>query len=345
MNPPIAYAGTADRPFPPHGAGWTAVDGNDAAARRGASAIATTGALPLYSFVDDLVGGPGGGMYRFFAFDTPVGPRVGALRYTGTAGAPAWGDRAPSVLRTGQGPEASPPSSGAESLTAEQQAAVNMNNAIDAHGLVLVDQPIYEAFQAIEGLDPDGFPGPTTIRYLQAVLFQIGETLSGRALRDDGTPYPWVSMPGTIGYDGTNAPTWGAWTGASAPAVPPSPAPTPAPTPAPVPPTTSACSGWVADGSNADAVALASSIVFHSTPVAWADQTFYEKAINGTLWRVVMYTDNGQPAAATFRCSSPTSTPSSSSSGSGAGVALGVTAFLAALAAGGLVAYRTGVFR
>lgn len=86
--------------------------------------------------------------------------------------------------------------------------AIVMNNAIAANGFRMVDQPIYEAFQATAGLTQDGFPGPETIAALKTALQALGQTLTPNALNPaTNQAYPW--LPGN--YDGTNAPPQSQW--------------------------------------------------------------------------------------------------------------------------------------
>lgn len=92
--------------------------------------------------------------------------------------------------------------------------AGQMNAAIAANGLRKVDMPIYEAFQTSAGIGVDGFVGPTTAAALEAALAAEGAKISPKALRADGTPYPWLASTGDdncSAYDGTNAPLASQW--------------------------------------------------------------------------------------------------------------------------------------
>lgn len=108
-------------------------------------------------------------------------------------------------------------------------AALAMNSALVGRGYKQADQGLYMAFQREAGLGADGFPGTHTMGAL------------GAALQDAGVPmapvhiYPWLSKPGTTGYDGVNAPTLAEWLGTAPGAVQPSPSPSPAPAPSPSP--------------------------------------------------------------------------------------------------------------
>jgi len=73
-SPSVRYAGRADAPWPPFGAGWAHVAGDDMEARRRARAF--VGRLPEYHYADDVSPGR---VFRFFSFGTPVGPKIGAL--------------------------------------------------------------------------------------------------------------------------------------------------------------------------------------------------------------------------------------------------------------------------
>lgn len=90
--------------------------------------------------------------------------------------------------------------------TALQAAAIAMNSAIHEHGYNIVDQPLYKAFQTAAGLTADGFPGTNTMTQLKTVLATAGIVITSIQV------YPWLSKPGTTGYDGVNAPTYASWT-------------------------------------------------------------------------------------------------------------------------------------
>jgi hypothetical protein len=92
-------------------------------------------------------------------------------------------------------------------LSVLQGTARAMNLALLAHGYKQADQPIYQAFQRAAGLGADGFPGRTTMGHLQSVLAGMGTVIAPVRV------YPWRSMPGLTGYDGTNAPTQAEWLG------------------------------------------------------------------------------------------------------------------------------------
>lgn len=99
----------------------------------------------------------------------------------------------------------------AHAATNAASPAGQMNAAIAANGLRKIDMPIYEAFQTSAGIGVDGFVGPTTVASLKSALSAEGATISPRALRADGSAYPWLPGSGCAGYDGTNAPPASQW--------------------------------------------------------------------------------------------------------------------------------------
>jgi hypothetical protein len=101
------------------------------------------------------------------------------------------------------------PAAPTQQLTGVQQAALDMANALTAHGYKQADQGIYKAFQSAAGMTADGFPGRGTMQTNPKSLFNV---LASAGLPPPNVPiYPWHSMPGTSGYDGVNAPTWAQW--------------------------------------------------------------------------------------------------------------------------------------
>lgn len=242
------YEGQADHPWPPFELGWAEVARDDAAAKRRAGALF---GLPPYHYVDDALPE---GLYRFFAFETPVGPRVGALKYVGQ-------ERAQELLRMGQTPSAvadwvdstgtvsgglatldgnavpednstitgSGTNSGIQvtpvAYATLSAAATAMYNAILAHGYRRFDEPIYAGYQLKAGnLTVDAFPGQHTMDSLKATLASMGITMSSAI-----PVYPWLAttaagLTGQQAYDGVNAPTWAQWTGQGAAPAPAKPA-------------------------------------------------------------------------------------------------------------------------
>jgi hypothetical protein len=97
------------------------------------------------------------------------------------------------------------------STASEQAAAVAMNNALLAHGYKSADQGVYRAFQAQEGITPDGFPGSTTMQYLKDVLFSMGIEIAPVKV------YTWSASGG---YDGVNAPSQAEWLGGGGSTLP-----------------------------------------------------------------------------------------------------------------------------
>lgn len=173
------YEGRADHVWPPFAEGWAEVPFHHDEAVVG-RAKALLGALPTYHYADEALPS---GLYRFFAFDTPVGTAVSALKFIGAAKA-----------RALMGDLSNP--------TAEETAAQAMLTALEAHGYKQSDMGLYKAFQAAAGLTADGYPGTKTIEELKNVIFGLGLTFP------DLTEYPWLSSGG---YDGVNAPLWSDW--------------------------------------------------------------------------------------------------------------------------------------
>lgn len=242
---PIAYKGRADHVWPPFAEGWAEVPfHHDPKAVETARLM--LGALPPYHYADEVLPE---GLYRFFAFETPVGVSISALKFVGEAQTRA--------LRVGQSPSAvadyieqssdgsaAPVEGGliqlesggavpednskvtgsgtggmgvkitAAAYPTLQAAATAMYNAIQAHGYVRTDQPIYAGYQVKAGnLTVDAFPGTHTMASLKATLASMGVTMNP-AIK----VYPWLATTsggatGVDAYDGVNAPTWAQWTG------------------------------------------------------------------------------------------------------------------------------------
>lgn len=246
-SPAVAYQGRADYVWPPHDLGWAEVPfHHDAGVVEHARGM--LGRLPPYHYTDAALPG---GLYRFFAFETPVGVSISALKFVGeqeaTAlmlGAAMLGDSAVAdyietasvdgglVQLDGTAvPEdnSSITGDGTGSMGVKitpvaydtlQDAAVAMNNALKAHGYRRLDQPIYAGFQLKAGdLTVDGFPGTHTMTREKGVLSTLGVTPA------NVPTYAWKAtttggLTGQAAYDGTNAPTWAQWTGqGAAPAV------------------------------------------------------------------------------------------------------------------------------
>src|SRR5579864_6097088 len=189
---PVAYKGRADHVWPPFAEGWAEVPfHHDPKAVETARLM--LGALPPYHYADEVLPE---GLYRFFAFETPVGVSISALKFIGEAQTRS--------LRMGQGgatvedyvdsnavegglielesggavPEDNSKVTGSGSggmgvkITAAayptvQAAATAMYNAIEAHGYVRTDQPIYAGYQLkAGGLTVDAFPGAHTMASL-----------------------------------------------------------------------------------------------------------------------------------------------------------------------------------
>ena len=207
------------------------------------------GSLPAYHYSDAALPD---GLYRFFAFETPVGLSIAALKFVGESqatalmlGAPGdspsyadWIDRNPTIdgglvqLDGTAVPEDNSTVTGSGAANAGitvtpvaydtlQDAAAAMNTALKARGYRRTDEPIYAGFQLKAGdLLVDAFPGTKTMTRLKGVLSAMGVAFAGVAV------YPWLAttangLTGQAAYDGTNAPTWAQWTGqgAAAPTV------------------------------------------------------------------------------------------------------------------------------
>jgi hypothetical protein len=83
MTDLVSYLGSPDCPYPPCDDGWSYVDDDGPLFEAARAEAGQLGELPLASYTDRLTGA---GLFRFFAYDTPVGPQIGALHYDGTIG-------------------------------------------------------------------------------------------------------------------------------------------------------------------------------------------------------------------------------------------------------------------
>lgn len=230
----VAYQGRADHAWPPCAGGWAEVPYHHDAAVRERAATVMLGQLPPYHYADEALPS---GLYRFFAFETPIGKAVGALKFIGEGPARALlmgqGDVGTLVagLVIGQPTDTGGVTvDGAGTLPTDNStisdaritvnpvnyptlaaAAAAMNAALIAHGYVRSDQPIYAGFQVKAGdLTVDGFPGTHTMNRLRGVL--PAGTMANVQI------YPWLATTpsnatGQAAYDGVNAPTWAQWTG------------------------------------------------------------------------------------------------------------------------------------
>jgi hypothetical protein len=240
---PVPYQGRADHVWPPYTYGWAEVPyEHDAGAVERARLM--LGSLPPYHYQDAALPS---GLYRFFAFETPVGVAVSALKFVGesAAGALMMGDPPDQAdyieaasneggivqFDGGAVPEDNSAITGGGTgsmgvkitpvaYATLQIAASMMNDALSRHGFIRLDQPIYAGFQLKAGdLVVDAFPGENTMTRLSAVLAGMGITMA------NVTIYPWKAttpggLTGVDAYDGTNAPTWAQWTGKGAPPPP-----------------------------------------------------------------------------------------------------------------------------
>lgn len=243
----VPYQGRADHVWPPFDLGWAEVPfHHDAGVVEHARSM--LGKLPPYHYSDAALPD---GLYRFFAFETPVGVSISALKFIGeqqaaalmmgaASDSPTYADWVDGTATTDGNlvqldgtavPEDNSNITGDGTGNAGvkvtpvayatlQDAAVAMNNALKAHGYVRTDQPIYAGFQVKAGdLTVDAFPGTNTINRLKGVLSTLGVSFANVAV------YPWhattsTGLTGTAAYDGTNAPTWAQWTGQGAAPAP-----------------------------------------------------------------------------------------------------------------------------
>jgi hypothetical protein len=238
-SPPIPYQGRADHVWPPFSVGWAEVPfDHDGKAVEHARLM--LGRLPPYHYKDAALSG---GLYRFFAFETPIGVSVSALKFVGEdraralllgQGSPSavaeWIDNNPTtegaVVESGglaipeDNSAVTGDGTGNAGVTVTpvaypnvQAAATAMNNALLAHGYVRTDQPIYAGFQLeAGGITVDAFPGTNTMGLLKQVLAGMNVTMANVPI------YPWLATTsdnktGIAAYDGVNAPTWAQWTG------------------------------------------------------------------------------------------------------------------------------------
>lgn len=314
-----SYPGSPDRPLPPAPRGADFVSPRDRHAR--ARAASLLGSLPPYHFVDEL--GPAG-VYRFFAYESPLGVHVSALVHpaTGTLGEPPSmlgqtnpNFQAPSAAQVA----ATPPGDTLSSAAVDLAKEIQTNGVPDEH----TSNQAVLTFQTAWNNDP---------------LSQVNGANS--QLSEDGD------------YGPNTAAAYASIAG-SAPPVNPSPAPTPTPTPSgggqttnePTPAATSACPGWTVDTTNAQATAIAQNIGFHDSPVTWSDQGQYSTTIGGVPYTFVMWWENGLKAVASYKCSTtPSSSQASTTSSSAVPAILGGTLVVGALVVAGLAAKHPGMF-
>ena len=97
-----------------------------------------------------------------------------------------------------------PPAPSPANYTPLQSAAVDMNNAIDAHGYSANDVEVYKAFQQAAGIKVDGWPGEGTYKALVSTLASIGVAPSANL-------NPNYTFSATYGFDGVHAPLSTTW--------------------------------------------------------------------------------------------------------------------------------------
>jgi hypothetical protein len=152
--------------------------------------------------------------------------------------------------------------------TPVHSAALAMNAALAARGYKQADQGLYMGFQREAGLKADGFPGTHTMTALAAALTDAGTAMAPVHV------YPWLTKPGTTGYDGVNAPTLAEWLGTMPGTVTPSPAPNaPAPSPSASPAAAPAAAAPALPPLQAAAVAMNDALGAHG--YKQADQGLY----------------------------------------------------------------------
>lgn len=197
-----AYEGRADHAWPPCDGGWAEVpfDHDGGVVDRAKSLL---GALPVCHYTDEVLPT---GLYRFFAFETPIGHQVSALKFVGP-------EREAQLMGSNL--------MGFTAITYANttQAAKAMNNALIARGYIQSDQAIYAGFQQAHDMNPDGFPGRDTMDQLAADLLALNIPMTSAKV------YPWLAetsdgKTGTAAYDGSNAPLWSDWTGSGTGAAP-----------------------------------------------------------------------------------------------------------------------------
>ncbi len=84
MNEIRRFQGDPVHHTPRSGRRWTPIDGSTATDDLEEAAVGLMGELNAYEFTDRLLPS---GLYRMFAYETPIGVRISALKFTGTMGA------------------------------------------------------------------------------------------------------------------------------------------------------------------------------------------------------------------------------------------------------------------
>jgi hypothetical protein len=262
MNDIRGYMGDPVHAAPPSGDQWTPIDRTTATPELEEVAAGLMGDLPAYHYTDRMLPS---GLYRFFAYETPIGNRVSAQKFTGTMGLGTI-DTGSTTDGTGDAP--------APQLTSDpNNLAANLPDTVLA--------------------TPDGSANLNS---------DAGNTNPDTSVNDGGgTPIQVQGSGGnTTGGGGTT-------------------------THEPVPPPNASCGAWTASTSNAQIVALANSISYSNTPVAWADQAiYYTKASDGSQWALAQWWEGGSKMVAAYSCSSP-----ASGSGSGTTMSTGMIAGIA----------------
>ena len=313
MTQPQPYPGTPDAPYPPLEGAWHPVPATDREARQRAHALVDQ--LAPYHYVDEA---RGAGVVRYFAYETAFGRSVSALACD--AGGGSLGATNPSfVAPTAAQVQATPPGD------ALANAAVAMLSDFSANGVPSehISAPSVVAMQTAWNADPLG-------------------QLNGAngQLQIDGGYGPNVAAA-LASIDGGTAPPVNTSGGGTTPLVGQT---TSEPTPDP----DATCTAWAADTSNPQAMAIASSIAFHNSPVAWVDQGDYSTQINGVDYLFVFWWEKGLKAVAAYKCTAGSAagggavtpaTAAASSSSAAPAVIVG-TLVVGALVATGFAARR-----
>jgi hypothetical protein len=304
------YQGSPDRPVPLSPDEWQGVESHDPHAR--ARAASLLGELPPYHFVDER--GPSG-LYRFFAYETPFGMSVSALRRElegepDTLGATNPNFKVPSAAQVNANPPGAALADAAVALLTEFSAngvpsEHAFSQAVDLFQTAWNADPLSEVNGSDSALDEDGGYGPNAHDALASI--------SG------GTAPPVNTSP-----------------------APPGTTPPGRTTNEPVPQPDASCAGWVVDASTPQVTAIASTIAFHDSPTAWVDQGVYSTTVNGTAYRFVMFWQNGLKAVAAYKCTSGGggATPSSTASSSSTGPIIAGVLIVGALVATGFAARK-----
>jgi len=311
MTTAVPYYGCPSSPYPPNcGDGWEDVDANNPEAWNAvACASGMVGELPLYHYRDALLPT---GLHRFFAYETPVGGAIGAVRYSGTiTAAQPTPPKAPAPARRGTWVEVLPFEIRAYSLRRDANghyvpvvADLNEQASRSPGWFVVVDTQGHSwALDARRGTLARRFyylkPLPPTTSApaatAPATMAQAGRSLLfpffalGQPPEEEDD-----SADGSMGVEAISVISGGK--DDTGDTYQPDPS-----TGEPIPQDSASCH-WVPDASNSKAVALANSISFHNSPVPYTDQGVYNTTIDGTAWRFVMWSGDCRGDGGTYHC-------------------------------------------